>query len=152
MVVVGPPEAGKSTLIKALSPTAMNLEVQGRTVAMDHGTATIAGVAVSLIGVPGQTRFAAIREVLTRGTRLAVWVHPADQILDLETRELIRRLAVEGVPYVVLVNHRAAGPWANGWAQPADLPEPHEVIHGNLGDRDHWLHLVEASIARHVLR
>ncbi|MCP4902225.1 MAG: hypothetical protein GY906_35105 [bacterium] len=37
-LVVGAAEAGKSTLIKAISPTAMNLAVNGRTVAMDHAT------------------------------------------------------------------------------------------------------------------
>ena len=58
VLVVGAAEAGKSTLIKSLSPGAINLEVNGRTVAMDHGMLRRAGSSLSLVGVPGQQRFA----------------------------------------------------------------------------------------------
>ena len=43
ILVVGVGEAGKSTLIKALSPEAMNLQVEGRTVAMGGSPFLTAG-------------------------------------------------------------------------------------------------------------
>lgn len=148
VVVIGPPEAGKSTLIGALSPNAINLAVRGRTVAMDHATFARNGVAVSLVGVPGQTRFAGVREVLAKGARLAVWVHPADHSPDQETARIVGQLADGGVPYVVFVNHRSVGPWPDGWAPPRSAPEPTSVVHGNLGDPECSLEPLEESIVR----
>lgn len=45
-MVVGPGEAGKSTLIARLCPGAINLHAGGRTVALDHGTLRAGGDAV----------------------------------------------------------------------------------------------------------
>ena len=56
LIVVGPGEAGKSTLIARLVDGAVNLAVGGRTVAMDHGMLRRAGARLSLVGVPGTDR------------------------------------------------------------------------------------------------
>ena len=119
VLVVGAGEAGKSTLIACLSPTAVNLEVEGRTVAMDHATLTRNGARLSLVGVPGQGRFEVVREALAVGARLALWVHRAGEPADVASARLVGNLAALGVPYLVIVNHHAgvvAG--ARDWRAP----------------------------------
>ena len=56
VLVVGAGEAGKSTLIRALAPNAMNLAVRGRTIAMDHAMLEYDDCRLSIVGVPGQQR------------------------------------------------------------------------------------------------
>lgn len=124
VLVVGAGEAGKSTLIRQLSPTAVNLEVNGRTVAMDHATLTRNDDRLSLVGVPGQGRFEAIREALAVGARVAIWVHRSGEPVDAPTARLIGNLASQGVPYVLLVNHHGGGITADGWRAPTGLPPP----------------------------
>lgn len=132
VVVLGRGEAGKSTLIKALSGAAMNLEVRGRTVAMDHATLSRGARSISLVGVPGQVRFAPVREVLIEGASAAVWVHPAGERPDPGTVSLVRTLALHHVPYLVFVNQRAGSPTRDGFSAPPQVAAPHAIVHGNL--------------------
>jgi signal recognition particle receptor subunit beta len=135
VLVVGAAEAGKSTLIRALCPGAVNLEVNGRTVAMDHATLSRDGMVLSLVGVPGQPRFEPVREVLAFGARCAVWVHRAGGAPDPLTASLVARLAERQVPYLVYVNHHR-GLDGSGWPAPAGLSAPHAVVEGDLLGRD----------------
>lgn len=139
IVVVGPGEAGKSTLIAALARRPMNLEVRGRTVAMDHGMIERGGSAISIVGVPGQARFAVVREVLARGAHGAVWVHPAGEVPDPTTVELLVGLASEGVPYLVFVNEREGAPPSDPFTVPRALPPARAVLRGNLLTAHHLL-------------
>ena len=131
VLVIGAAEAGKSTLIQALAPGAMNLEVDGRTVAMDHAVLSRRGSIVSLVGVPGQRRFGPVREVLAKGAVCAVWVHRADTPVDRDTAELIAKFSDEGLPYVVFVNRDDGCGREDGWRTPADCRGPAAVIAGN---------------------
>ncbi len=130
VVVIGAGEAGKSTLISALCPGSINLEVRGRTVAMDHGMLRRGETYLSIVGVPGQARFAGVREALFTGAAAAVWVHAAGTEADGPTAELLLPAAL---PYLVYVNllGRASGAWP---ATPAGLPPPRAVIVGDLID------------------
>ena len=130
VVVVGAAEAGKSTLIAVLCQGSVNLDVRGRTVAMDHGMLRRGETRLSLVGVPGQVRFAGVREALLAGAAAAVWVHAAAAEVDLPTAELLQPAAL---PYLVYVNlhGRAAGAWP---APPIELPPPRAVIVGDLLD------------------
>lgn len=132
VLVLGAGEAGKSTLIRALCPQAMNLEVRGRTVAMDHATLVAHGQRLALIGVPGQQRFAPVREALAAGTAAAVWVHRAGSGVDPESAELVAQIAGKGVPYLVVVNFHGSPQGDDGWSQPASCPVPHAVVAGDL--------------------
>lgn len=136
VVVVGPGEAGKSTLIRALSDSAVNLAVRGRTVAMDHATLARGGRVLSLVGVPGQDRFAPVREALVAHAAIAVWVHPAGELPDPGTVGLVSELSTRGVPYVVFVNQRAGSSVRDGFSAPVRLAPPHAIVHGNLSKQD----------------
>lgn len=133
IVVVGPGEAGKSTLIAALARRPMNLAVGGRTVAMDHGTIKYGEDVLSIVGVPGQGRFGAVQEALVRGARGAVWVHPAGEQPDAPTVKILAGLAAESVPYLVFVNQREGdADRAVPFAVPSPLPPPKAILFGNL--------------------
>lgn len=132
LIVVGPGEAGKSTLIARLVDGALNLAVRGRTVAMDHGLLRRAGARLSLVGVPGQPRFAAVREALSVGAVGAIWVHPAGEEPDAGTAELLGAVRPAPLPYVVYVNHRAGAAVRRAFEPPRPLAPPVGVFAGDL--------------------
>ena len=143
VIVIGAGEAGKSTLIAALCHRALNLEVDGRTVAMDHGALNDDEVTLSLIGVPGQPRFREIRQALATGARSAVWVHRAGQVVDTETLDLLVEC---DVPYLVILNHEA-GSAAVTWRQPDCLPAPEAILSANLAElRSEEIELLQREI------
>lgn len=131
VVVVGPAEAGKSTLIRLLTERAMNVAVRGRTVAMDHGLLWRNGEMVTVVGVPGQPRFAPVREVLSQRARGAIWVHPAGQAPDQPTVELLNN-DCRAVPYLVVVNQRDGEAGREAFQTPNGLRLPSHVIAGDL--------------------
>lgn len=148
VLVVGAAEAGKSTLINALAPDALNLEINGRTVAMDHGMLSRNGNKLSLVGVPGQRRFAPVREVLATGAVCAVWVHRAGNPVDPATASLISQIASTGVPYVVFVNRDDHSVQHDGWQTPVECGEPAAVIAGNPTREDGSLAILEERVWR----
>lgn len=143
IVVVGPGEAGKSTLIRLLADNAINLEVRGRTVAMDHGVLWRGERRLVLVGVPGQQRFAGVREALVRGARGALWVHPAGEAADDDTIELLAG-PLAAVPYLVYVNVRAGGEERGGFPPSRRLGPPRGVVTGSLADPGESLGEIEA--------
>lgn len=104
IVVLGPGEAGKSTLIEALCSNAVNLAVNGRTVALDHGTTQYNGRVFHFVGVPGQERFAVVQETLLSGCDAAIVVVPEGSPLDAVTRSLCEQLSRDGVPLIRVWN------------------------------------------------
>jgi signal recognition particle receptor subunit beta len=131
VVVLGPAEAGKSTLIQALTRAPVNLAVRGRTVSMDHGMLERDGIALSIVGVPGQERFAPVRATLLEGARAAIWVHPAGQSPDPTTAAMVRELDGRGVPHLVFINEREGTSNGHAWGQGVELPSPREVLRGD---------------------
>ncbi len=83
IVVCGPHQAGKSSIIRALDPNAMCVEAVDKkniktTVAMDHGHWTTEhGVLVNLFGTPGLMRFSIIRDILLQGADGILFVFDA---------------------------------------------------------------------------
>ncbi len=132
ILVAGAGEAGKSTLIQALVPNAMNLSVRGRTIAMDHAMLRCNGYRLSIVGVPGQERFGAVREVLAEGARGVIWVHRSGFSTDTETSLLVRDLLTANVPYLVLVNHFGLVCHPHGWSCPDGLPSPEAIVECDL--------------------
>ena len=145
ILVIGRGEAGKSTLISALARDATNLAVRGRTVAMDHATLRRGGAVLHLVGAPGQSRFAAVREALSRRAHGVIWVHPAwDTEPHRETVALLAGLTKTGARYLVCVNQQSDRP-SYELIHPRGLPAPESTFYGNLvkGERDFIARLVE---------
>lgn len=147
VVVIGRGEAGKSTLIRKLAPHSMNLEVDGRTIALDHGMLARNGARISLVGVPGQARFAAVREALLVGARAAVWVHPQGEEPDAGTAELLAGSLRGGLPYIVYVNQRGEGAPVP-FRAPSALAEPRHVLFGDLSATEDNLEQLEGLLWR----
>jgi hypothetical protein len=94
-------------------------------------------VCLSIVGVPGQERFAPVRASLLEGARAAVWVHPAGAPVDQTTASAVAELAAQGVPHVVFINERPGSINGHGWDPESHLPAPREVIRGDaLRSRD----------------
>jgi len=130
LLVVGAGESGKSTLIAALCGRSLNLEVGGRTVAMDHGMLSRGDRVLSVVGVPGQVRFAAVREALVSGAAGAVWVVRASAESDVETARLLATLSISYWVY----RNRWSGEsrMLTPWSKPEMLGDPVAVIDGDL--------------------
>src|SRR5207249_9491861 len=66
ILVTGPFNAGKSTVVKAVSEKSISIDRMGTTVAFDYGNVNITGTAAEEFGTPGQERFAFIFEIVAR--------------------------------------------------------------------------------------
>lgn len=99
---------------------------------MDHATMENDGCRLSIVGVPGQRRFGAVREILAEGAQGIIWVHRSGFSTDGETSRLVRELSTENVPYLVLVNHVGLVCRPHGWACPVGLPSPTTIIECDL--------------------
>jgi hypothetical protein len=110
----------------------MNLQVDGRTVAMDHAMMVHGELRFSLVGVPGQRRFLPVRDALARGAAGAIWVHRAGEAVDLETAEMVTELESSGAEHIVFVNHHNGHGVQDGWSPPMGCAQPRAVISGNL--------------------
>lgn len=105
VLVLGPGEAGKSTLVARLCTNAVNLEVNGRTVALDHGTREYQGLTFHFFGVPGQQRFAPVQEALLAGASVALVVMPSHGTLDPLSIQWCAQLSKKRVPLIGVYNH-----------------------------------------------
>ncbi|MBS7287977.1 MAG: GTP-binding protein [Candidatus Freyarchaeota archaeon] len=104
VVVVGPYNAGKTTLIHALAEDAVSVERMGTTVALDHGSLDYKGFYMELFGTPGQPQFEPILDMMMNGAvGLILVVDSADASSFERARELFKKC--EGkAPMVVAAN------------------------------------------------
>jgi len=75
---------GKSTLIQQLVPGALNVEYEGRTVALDYGKIIFKDQEFHLFGTPGQSHLTPVRECLAQGIDVAIFVMDNSRHLDKE--------------------------------------------------------------------
>jgi len=104
VVIVGKDEAGKSTLVQNIIPSALNIERQGRTIALDYGNKEHKGYKLHLFGTPGQTRFRVVRDVIARGMDIAVWVLDYSRRFDERDQDILDFLNESKVPFIVFAN------------------------------------------------
>ena len=105
VVVLGNAEAGKSTLIKTLIPDSINIEYKGRTIALDFGVIEKNGIRFHIFGTPGQRRFEIVRDVISEGADLFIYVF--DPLLgiskyDLEVISLLKEKELKGFFFINL--------------------------------------------------
>ncbi|MEM3466313.1 MAG: GTP-binding protein [Candidatus Jordarchaeales archaeon] len=104
VVVLGPYNAGKTTLVHALAEDAVSVERMGTTVALDHGSLDYKGFYMELFGTPGQPQFEPILDMMMDGAvGFILVVDSADASTFNRAKELFDKC--EGkAPIVVAAN------------------------------------------------
>lgn len=140
LCVFGTFNAGKSSLIAALDPSARHIEAdcdgESTTVALDFGRVQVGRQQVYLFGTPGQDRFEFARKILSRGMDGAIIVADSTTAPDQMTRELYSWLKKTGLPVVFMLNK-------------CDLPDSRPSLYANaVGDAS--VHLISARTGENV--
>lgn len=105
LVVVGPPNAGKTTFISTVSDVMEGTEREGTTVAMDRGRYEADGITAEVWGSPGQSRFDALLDnILSHATGAVVLVDSTDPDSFDRAKELVERIRSMGVGMAVVAN------------------------------------------------
>ncbi len=105
ILVTGPYNAGKSTLVKQLSEKAVSIDRLGTTVALDHGYVEKKGVVCNLFGTPGQERFDWIMKVLSRDVWGVILVVDSTQPETFpRALEMLEKVKKEHIPFIVFAN------------------------------------------------
>lgn len=105
ILITGPYNAGKSTLVKQLSETAVSIDRLGTTIALDHGYVEKKGFACNLFGTPGQERFDWIMEVLSRDVWGVILIVDSTQPETFSRAlEMLEKVKKENIPFVVFAN------------------------------------------------
>ena len=104
ILVTGPPDAGKSTVVQKLSQSAMSVDRLGTTVAFDYGNVQTSGLEAEIFGTPGQERFEFIFQILARQVNGVLLVVDSTREQDFPRAKQILGIVGSEVPLVVLAN------------------------------------------------
>jgi len=104
VLVTGPFNAGKSTVVKTLAGTSVSVDRLGTTVAFDYGRVDLLGFEAELLGTPGQERFEFIFKIFAREVNGILLVVDATRPDDFPRARQILDLAGADLPFVVLAN------------------------------------------------
>src|SRR5213596_1552545 len=125
ILVTGPFNAGKSTVVKAVSEKSISIDRMGTTVAFDYGNVNVTGIEAEVFGTPGQERFEFIIKIFAREVSGVLLVVDASHPDELSRARQMLDLVGPRIPYVILANK-------------SDLPgaiAPEEIAHRmNLAD------------------
>jgi len=121
ILVTGPFNAGKSTVVRALCKDTVSIDRMGTTVAFDYGNLEIMGFEAEVFGTPGQERFDFVFQIFAREVNGVLLVLDGTRPEDAPRARQIMELVGRDTPLVVLANK-------------ADLP-------GSMGDADIRGHL-----------
>ncbi|HYM40849.1 MAG TPA: ATPase domain-containing protein [Thermoplasmata archaeon] len=104
IMVTGPFNAGKSTVVKALCEKSISIDRMGTTVAFDYGSVNITGIEAEVFGTPGQERFEFIFRIFAREVSGVLLVVDATRPEDFTRATHMLELIGPRIPYVVLAN------------------------------------------------
>lgn len=104
ILVTGPFNAGKSTVVRNLSNNAISVDQMGTTVAFDYGNVEVMGLEAELFGTPGQERFEFIFQIFAREVNGILLVIDCSRREDLPRAKEMRERVGNEVPLVVLAN------------------------------------------------
>ncbi|HYV08500.1 MAG TPA: GTP-binding protein [Thermoplasmata archaeon] len=152
ILVTGPFNAGKSTVVRSLSEKSISIDRMGTTVAFDYGSVNVTGIEAEIFGTPGQERFEFIFKIFAREVSGVLLVVDATHPDDLPRAKQMLELVGPRIPFVVLANKSdlpgAMAP--KDIAHRMDLPEDVAVVPTvateNKGLRDALLLLAEMII------
>lgn len=152
ILVTGPFNAGKSTVVKTLSEKAVSVDRMGTTVAFDYGNVNVMGIEAEVFGTPGQERFEFIFKIFAREVTGVLLVVDATRPQDFDRARHMLDLVGTRLPYVVLANKSdlPGALSAEEIAQRMQLPENTPVVRTiateGQGVRDALLILAEMII------
>ena len=104
IMVTGPFNAGKSTVVRALCEKSISVDRMGTTVAFDYGSVNITGIEAEVFGTPGQERFEFIFQIFAREVSGVLLVVDATRPEDFDRAKHMLALIGPHIPYVVLAN------------------------------------------------
>lgn len=104
ILVTGPFNAGKSTVVRSLAERAISIDRMGTTVAFDYGNVNLSGIEAEIFGTPGQERFEFIFKIFAREVSGVLLVVDATRPEDFERAKHMLKLIGPRIPYVVLAN------------------------------------------------
>ena len=105
IVVTGPYNAGKSSLIHSASDVAVSADHLGTTVALDHGRVVMDGLTADVFGTPGQARFdPVLRIVAGQALGVVVVVDSTKPDSFPRAREMMELTWKQGLPALVAAN------------------------------------------------
>jgi uncharacterized protein len=105
VLVTGPFNSGKTSLIHSASVKAVSVDRLGTTIALDHGHVKYEDFAVDLFGTPGQQRFDPILKLLGgEALGLIVVVSAVDPKGFPRAMEMIKKAEVYKLPVVFVAN------------------------------------------------
>ena len=111
LLITGPFNAGKSTVVRALCQDSVSVDRMGTTVAFDYGHMDMLGLEADVVGTPGQQRFDFVFKIFAREVNGVLLVIDATRTEDLERARQMLDLVNPNVPKVIVANK-------------ADLPGP----------------------------
>jgi hypothetical protein len=103
ILVTGPFNAGKSTVVRQLCASTISVDRMGTTVAFDYGNVEIMGLEAEVFGTPGQERFDFIFQIFAREVNGVLLVIDGTRPEDFERAKQMMGL-VGSSPVVVLAN------------------------------------------------
>ena len=104
ILVTGPFNAGKSTVVKNLCNQSVSIDRMGTTVAFDYGNVGMMGLEAEVFGTPGQERFEFIFKIFAREVNGILLVVDASRPADFERAKKMLQLVGPNLPFVVLAN------------------------------------------------
>ena len=152
IMVTGPFNAGKSTVVRSLAERAVSVDRMGTTVAFDYGNVDIMGIQAELLGTPGQERFEFIFQIFAHEVSGVLLVVDSTRPEDFERATYMLDLIGPRIPYIVLANKAdlpgalPADEIAARMSLPEGTPVVASVATENRGLRDALLLLAEMII------
>jgi small GTP-binding protein len=104
VLVTGPPDAGKSTVVKNLCNTSVSIDRMGTTVAFDYGNVDTMGLEAEVFGTPGQERFEFIFKIFAQEVNGILLVVDASRPEDFQKAKSMLELVGPGLPFVIVAN------------------------------------------------